>query len=467
VAVYASKTESDYHDNWTYVNGAFDLWFAQSWLLGSFAGDTYRRELESSGLSTDVVTTKVADWLERGNKNIVTDWNRQFPLRKFSEFRHLAPYYESWIDHPDYDQYWSPVDLENQYSRIEVPVLSSGGWYDFFAVGTVRNFQGLQARGATTVARNGARLLMMPTCHARTCGPVLHKFNEDVDLTNRWWDYWLKGIENGVAEDPAVEVFVMQPPDNGVQGDGFWLAANKFPLPGTTSKKIHLGSGGNANTREGDGVLDSRRPSHGPADRFVYDPHNPVPTVGGNLCCNALLPTGAFDQSDVELRDDVLVYTSKPLAEDIAVVGFVKLNFWAASSAPDTDFTAKLVDVHHDGFAQNVLDRVVRARYRLGSKKPPALIEPGKVYSYQLNLGPTAIVFGKGHRIRLEISSSNFPHIDRNNNTGGIIADDTEMRTAEQTIFHSSEYDAYLDLPVVSRALLQKYAMTGTSEENN
>ncbi len=168
------------------------------------------------------------------------------------------------------------------------------------------------------------------------------------------------------------------------------------------------------------------------------------------MCCNnALLPSGAFDQSTIEARGDVLVYTSTPLAQDVTVIGPVTLKFWAKSSAPDTDFTAKLVDVHPDGFAQNLLDRVVRARYRRGSKLPPSLIQPEKPYRYTILLGNTSSVFKKGHQIRLEISSSDFPHYARNLNTG-LSNEDTDMiRVARQTIMHNPGHPSYLVLPIV------------------
>jgi putative CocE/NonD family hydrolase len=199
-------------------------------------------------------------------------------------------------------------------------------------------------------------------------------------------------------------------------------------------------------------VLDPARPSEGPADTFVYDPKRPVPTYGGGACCLSLGPyfgSGSQDQSVIELRDDVLVYTSAPLQDDLTVIGPVKVNFWAATSARDTDFTAKLVDVHPDGLAQNILDRVIRARYRRGSKLPPSPIEPNRPYEYPLELGYTATVFKKGHRIRLDISSSNFPHLARNQNTGGHPAHDSERVVATQTVLHDAQHPAYLELSVV------------------
>ncbi len=198
-------------------------------------------------------------------------------------------------------------------------------------------------------------------------------------------------------------------------------------------------------------MLDARQPSAGPDDTFVYDPNHPVPSHGGGLCCLSLgfyFNSGAQDQSVLELRDDVLVYTSAPLTEDLAVVGQVKVKFWAKSSARDTDFIAKLVDVHPDGFAQNVLDRLVRARFRHGSKSAPSLIEPRTPYEYEIDLGYTGSVFKVGHRVRLDISSSSFPHLARNQNTGNAPQTDNWLDVATQTVLHNPTYPAYLELSV-------------------
>ena len=331
-----------------------------------------------------------------------------------------------------------------------MPVLHTGGWYDVFAVGTVRNFVGMRASGGSPAARNGTKLVMTCCGHTRTqgligWGPEAQTFDET--LTTRWFEHYLKGVDNGIDREPDVQLFVMVPPDTGNDGGGFYLAADEYPLQQAQPIRFHLGSGGRANTRHGDGTL-GREGSSGPPDRFVYDPADPVPTMGGNLCCGDFLLRGAIDQSDVELRDDVLVYTSAPLAEDLVVIGPVTVKLWASSTARDTDFTAKLVDVHLDGIAHNVLDRIVRARYRNGSKSAASLITPGEAYEYTIPLGDTATVFRRGHRIRLEVSSSNFPHFDRNLNTGHPLGQDAAMVTATQTIFHDAAHPSYLELPV-------------------
>ena len=450
VTAVAEITASDYHDNWTYVNGAFDLHLNQGWTLAFFLADSYRRSLYGSGFSLQEIDRRVAARMEAGRRDLLSKWVWMLPLNSLPAFREDAPYYYDWLAHPDYDSYWRQVDIEQRYADITVPVLHTGGWYDVFAVGTVRNFVGMRANGGSPAARNGTKLVMTCCGHTRAqgligWGPEAQTF--DAALTNRWFDHYLKGVDNGIDREPDVQLFVMVPPDSGTDAGGFYLAADEYPLPQAQPIRFHLGSGGRANTRHGDGTLSREAPA-GPPDRFVYDPADPVPTMGGNLCCGDFLLRGAVDQSDIELRDDVLVYTSEPLAEDLAVIGPVTVRLWASSTARDTDFTAKLVDVHMDGIAHNVLDRIVRARYRNGSKSAPSLITPGETYEYTIPLGDTATVFRRGHRIRLEVSSSNFPHFDRNLNTGHPLGQDAAMVTATQTIFHDAAHPSYVELPV-------------------
>ncbi len=390
-AIAPMITASDYHDHWTYVNGAFDLWFAQSWMLLTFAGEQLMRNLEAAGLSPADVEAQTAAWVADGRANIlkpVDGWVWKLPLDSFTEFNRtdapydqLAPYYQDWLAHPNYDAFWAKMDVEQRWEKVRVPALNIGWWYDIFQVGTVRNFQHVQDEGATPQARHGSKLLMWSQCHACPAGTKVGdiEFGPDnqVDLNAlyvRFFDYWLKGIQNGIDKEPPVRLFVMVPPDSGTTASGFWITAKTFPLPGTHSEKLRLGSGGHANGSSGDGVLSRGQGQGGTnADHFVYDPNNPVPTKGGDMCCiDDLMPSGPFDQSDIEKRDDVLVYTSAPLEKDLTVVGQVRVRLWAISSAPDTDFTAKLVDVHPgDGYAQNILDRLVRARFRHGRSSPP------------------------------------------------------------------------------------------------
>jgi hypothetical protein len=235
-------------------------------------------------------------------------------------------------------------------------------------------------------------------------------------------------------------------------GSNVWREEQAWPLARTQYTQYYLHSRGRANSLHGDGVLSPETPGAEQPDRFLYDPRYPVPTRGGPLCCWAgALPQGAYDQTVVENREDVLVYTTPPLTEDVEVTGPVLVTLYAASSAVDTDFTAKLVDVHPSGFVQNLTDGIIRARYHRSTARPE-LIEPGKVYKYTIDLWATSNVFKAGHGIRLEISSSNFPRFDRNPNTGGELATETDMLAAIQTVYHNGTYPSHVTLPIIPRA---------------
>jgi putative CocE/NonD family hydrolase len=461
VAIAPHYSSSDYHHGWTYQGGAFDLWFAMSWISQTLAPDTLQRRLEAEGMSAEEVTEEVTAFVTKGRTQLFDDWLRQVPLKDFDGFRrdgNIAAYFDEWVARPRYDDYWATLDLETKYPQVQVPALVTGGWYDIFQTGTVRNFQGMQAMGGSDTARAGTKLIVRALCHAcpadTTAGEVDFGPDNALDLNAtwaRWFDYWLKGIDNGVPDDPAVRIFVMVPPDTGTTGDGFWITADAFPPRDVVETRFYLESGGNANTSRGDGVLTPEGPGESSdvhADEYVYDPHDPVPTVGGNMCCrDDMLASGAFDQRDVEQRDDVLVYSTPPLEEDVVVIGPVRVDLWAASSAPDTDFTAKLVDVHVDGYAQNISEGIVRARYR-NSNEEPSWITPGAVHDYTIDLGHTATVFRKGHRIRLEVSSSNFPHFDRNPNTATVFGEGGQLMPASQQVWHDQGHPSQLVLQV-------------------
>ena len=460
VAIAPGQTATDYHDHWTYVNGVFDLWFGQSWPLAFFAPDALRRRQIAAGTAADEARRAADAYLAEGQRLIAPEWIDQVPLQDFAGFRSLAPYYYEWLAHPDYDEYWAAVDVEAQWEKIAVPVLVTGAWGDLFHIGSVRAFGGMRAGAGSEAARAGTMLVMTGGGGHGREGAVSYGDAGDMDLRDlqlRFYDHHVKGIANGIDREPRAQLFVQAPPDNGTQGSGFWLEDDVFPPAAAGTVRLNLGSGGGANSRWGDGVLDRGRPPHGPDDTFTYDPRDPAPALGGGLCCLTLgfyFRSGAQDQSTVERRDDVLVYTSAPLAADMAVIGPVNVRLWATSTAPDTDFTAKLVDVHPDGFAQNVLNRVVRARFRNGSKAAPSPIEPGRTYQYEIELGYTASVFRAGHRVRLDVSSSEFPHLARNHNTGGDPATDGRFEVAVQTVHHDADRPSHVELSVVPAAAI-------------
>jgi hypothetical protein len=262
------------------------------------------------------------------------------------------------------------------------------------------------------------------------------------ELTFNWFDRWLK--DDGRPDDggPPITIFVM--------GENAWRDENEWPLARATRTRFYLHSDGHANSRNGDGVLSTDPPAGEPADEFRYDPMDPVPTKGGPLCCSpTFMPAGPQDHSAKENRPDVLVYSTPPLERDIEVTGPVRLVLRAASSVVDTDFTAMLLDVGPCGCALNLCDGILRARYRNGPAAEERLT-PGEPATFEIDLVATSNVFKKGHSIRLEVSSSNFPRFDRNLNTGKGF-DDDEVAVATNTVLHSSEMPSYLELDIVPR----------------
>ncbi|HYW91872.1 MAG TPA: CocE/NonD family hydrolase [Gammaproteobacteria bacterium] len=451
---------SDYHDNNVYVNAVPNLWLMMSWPAETIVPDQIVRTEGAKGMPPDQIAQDVSQWYTLVNQEMRSSWVWDLPLTSFTLFQQYAPIYYRWLAHPSYGPSWAQIDTSKHYSDIRVPALVSGDWYDPFQVGTIQDYESMRAQGGTTGAREGTHLIMGAYGHPGDSGtPTFGDDTPDPSIQMAFFAHYLKGVDNGYQDSPRVHLYVLVPPNSGNKGSGFWITGSSYPLPGTHTVRYYLHSDGHANTRFGDGRLSTSEhpgegqevPRQGPTeavDHFTYDPSDPVPTTGGNMCCDtALLPAGAQNQNTVEERSDVLVYTSAPLEHDVAVIGIVNAAFWAASSARDTDFTVKLVDVHPDGLTHNVLDRIVRARYRHGSQSPPALIVPHKPYHYTLELGNTATIFRAGHRIRVEISSSNFPHFARNLNTGLNNNDTSEMRIARQTLFHDPGHPSYISLP--------------------
>jgi hypothetical protein len=375
----------------------------------------------------------------------------RLPLAGHAILAEFAPYYGDWVNHPTYDDFWATLDVSTRHDALNVAALNIGGWYDIFQKGTIDNFTGMRAK-APAAMRERQRLVLGPWNHGGMArGNPIGEYTFGMrstggeiatdDMHLRWYDRWLRGIENGVETEPPVRLFVM--------GSNRWRDEHEWPLARTDWQEWFLHSGGRANAVTGDGALNRESPASEPPDSYVYNPRNPVPTMGGGLCCNAVFSQGgAYDQRTVEAREDVLVYTTPPLEAPVEVTGPVRLILCASSSAPDTDWTAKLVDVSPCGYARNLTDGILRARYRT-SMREGTPITPGKVIEYVVDLWSTSNTFLPGHRIRLEVSSSNFPRFDRNPNTGELPGRSAEMVSALQTVFHSSEYPSRLILPVI------------------
>ncbi len=355
-------------------------------------------------------------------------------------------FWKDEVEHAKLDSWWEYKRYQNKYERVRVPVLNISGWYDDEQVGTPLNFMGVTSKGPTAEVRRSQRLLIGPWPHAINSSTKLGQIDFGptavIDMNAywlRWFDYWLKGIRNGVSQEAPVRIFVMS-------GNG-WRDENEWPIARTHWTKYYLHSKGRANTLSGDGALSTTAPASEPADNYSYDPAKPVPFITDASFAQI---GGPDDYRTVEERADVLVYTSEPLTDNIEVCGPLRVHLAAASSARDTDFMAKLIDVWPNGFAQRLNDGMVRARFRQGMDKP-SLIEPGRVYDYDLDLWNTCQVYGQGHRIRIEISSSAFPKYDRNLNTGDALGQTTQMQVAAQKIYHDREHPTYVVLPIVPR----------------
>ncbi len=438
-------TASNYHENWTYTGGAFAQWFNEDWTSG-LAQNTYGR---LAGAQNDPLG---GIW-----KLPLTD----YPILNLEKRPDLAsnasvaPYFLDWLAHPTYDDYWKALSIEEHFADIKVPALHVAAWYDLFLGGSLRNYEGIKARGGSDEARGGQQLMVMVGGHAGDgphigdvdFGPASHTEEDDIYL--HWYDYLFKGAHNEFANGKPVKIFVM--------GANTWRDEAEWPLARARNTKYFLHSGGKANSLRGNGILSTTAPGKEAADQYIYDPANPVPTVGGPLCCESQrLQAGPRDQRSVEARDDVLVYSTPPMAEDTEITGPVSLELYVKSSAVDTDFTGKLVDVGPDGFAQNMTEGILRARYR-DSRETSTLLNPGQIYKLTIDLWATSNVFKKGHVLRLEVSSSNFPRFDRSLNTGELRYVQTNQGIAEKqfvsannVILHDAEHPSALILPVVS-----------------
>jgi len=363
-------------------------------------------------------------------------------------------YFRDWMEHATYDDYWRALNTETKLDQIDAPIYQQGGWYDPYTAAMFRMWNGMHERGYSERARKNQKIYIVPWTHhipeSSRLGDLDFGPSAYVDLNAEdlgWFDYWLKGYDNGIMDEPPIRIFVM--------GANVWRHEHAWPLARTIFTPYYLHSNGKANSLAGDGTLTPEPPGGEPADRYDYNPDNPVPTLGGNnstwtqmkFAADQILP-GPLDQRPIERRDDVLVYTSPALECDLEVTGPLEVVLYAASSARDTDFTAKLVDVHPTGAAMHIAEGIIRARHRGGFERAE-LLEPGEVAEYHIELASTSNVFRKGHRLRLEISSSNFPRFDRNLNTGAEIATGTRWLIAHQTILHSSANPSHILLPVI------------------
>jgi putative CocE/NonD family hydrolase len=354
------------------------------------------------------------------------------------------PIYDDWISHPVPGPFWDRMRVDNQVGQIQCPALMVAGWFDPFLSKMLDDYNRIRDKGGSTAARS-SRLIIGPWNHVTESRYKDTHFTEEARFLGqiktifRWYNHWLKNEVNGIEKEAPIRIFVM--------GKNEWRNEQEWPLARTRYTRYYLHSMGNANTSNGDGYLSLDSPTNESPDVFVYDPEDPVPSIDmGKLFISfSYIPV---DQKEVEARQDVLVYSTDPFREELEVTGPVKLVLNASTSALDTDFTVKLTDVYPDGRSVLVSAGIIRARFR-ESLTNPSLLEPGRVYRYEIEVGATSLVFAKDHRIRIQVSSSDFPRRDRNLNTGAEIGLTAEMIQATQTVYHDDRYASYLLLPVI------------------
>jgi putative CocE/NonD family hydrolase len=353
------------------------------------------------------------------------------------------------------DPWWDQFQYLTDKSTFDVPALHINSWYDFGVNETILEWQMFQDNAVSKKSRDNQFMILSPTEHcaseiASTQNTIVGERelgDARFDYWNiylKWFAYWLKGEKNAITDMPKVQYYMM--------GANEWRSSEVWPPQNTRFEKFYLHSNGQANSRQGDGVLLQAMPDSESFDHYTYDPAKPVPSRGGLMCCTGTKESvaGSFDQSDIEMRNDILVYTTQALKETVEVAGPIEVELYVSSSAKDTDFVAKLIDVYPDGRAFNIQEGILRARYREGLDKK-VLMKEGEVYKLKISLQATANAFLAGHKIRLLVTSSNFPAWDRNLNTGGNNYDETEWVKANNVIHHGKKYPSHLVLPLMAK----------------
>jgi uncharacterized protein len=434
VAICPAMTASQFYDGWTFRGGALSLAFVISWAM-ELAIDSARRLGDRAAIRQ----------LTRAYEE-ARSWYDYLPISELPPLVEsgMAPYFPDWLSHSSYDEYWQRLSVDLDYSRIAVPALHTGGWYDIFASGTIKNYTSLRSAAGTVAARENQYLLMGPWHHypaLSSLGPVnygSHSLSKLRALHLAWYRKFLREEPDPELEH-RVQIFLV--------GANRWIRLGEWPSKETITTAFYLRSNGRANSVAGDGRLEVESAESEPPDIFVYDPLEPVPSAGGSSCCNpGITPMGPRSQEAVEVRQDVLIYTSPSLTDSLTIVGPVRVIVWAVSSALDTDFIARLCDVDEAGASINVTAGILRGRFR-NSITSPTLLTPGEPVEYMIDLGSTSYVFGRNHRMRLQVTSSSFPEWDRNLNSGGQLGQEgPEAATlATQLVLHTAAHPSRVE----------------------
>ena len=431
---------SVYH-YWWWQGGALRLSFNVAWAI-LLAADNLRHYPERAAAlakARDQVWVTTDQMKALDIKPLYRDWDQA----RFGVIEGVFgnDWFAQFMRNDQYGAFWQPYDSHRQHAEMDIPMLHVAGWYDTFLQGTIDSYSGLRSKARSADARRAQKLIVGPWQHVSwgrstvgdlDFGPELMKLNA-FEVRKRWFDHWLKGEANGVMDEPPVLVFVM--------GENVWRAEDEWPLARAKTERFYLHANGRLDATEGR--------SEAPLS-FRYDPHHPVITLGGCEWVN--YPSGPYDQAPLEGRPDVLTFQTEPLAADLEVTGHVSARLSVSTNARDTDFTAKLVDVWRDGRAWNVCDGITRLSYR-ESTEHRSSVEPGRRYEITIDLWSTSQLFRAGHRLRLDVSSSNFPRFDANPNTGypSYTEKGREKAVAENTLHFDREQPSYLELPLVPR----------------
>jgi putative CocE/NonD family hydrolase len=434
-----------YRDMMAYTGGAFRLGYLLWWTTEIVAPDSMRRRI-SAGEASDEDLVAVL----RASEDVEA-LARHRPLSELPALagNPIADYYFDWML-PRPAENGQPAAPRDHYGDIDVPALSISGWYDYFLPGTLENYVGMRRQGATASTREDQRLLIGPWDHELGAKSSevdfgTHATTDAADMHGIELEHFARHLKGETPETWRVRIFVM--------GENVWRDEDDWPLTRARATAWYLHSDGDA--RGAAGRLSPAVPAGEPSDAYLYDPRDPAPTIGGAVGLPGLaqgLSAGPFDQRPAEARPDVLVYTSDALVEPLEVTGPLRATVYAATSAPDTDFVVRLCDVHEDGASRILAEGILRARFRDGYDSPSP-VEPGRAYAYDIDLGATSNVFLPGHRLRVDVTSSSFPHFEPNPNTGNPTGQDgpRDLRAALQTVFHDAQRPSHIVVPVIPR----------------
>jgi putative CocE/NonD family hydrolase len=431
VAQFVRESSSDYHREWVYREGAFELGFSLHWALRVTLSNLDHSAMAAGRPDLEDLRKR----LQAADKEAAS-WFRQRPQHPHQLLTGLSDWYNDWLAHPDEDAYWWDTTIALHHHEIDTPVWHLGGWFDSFLRGTLVNYEGIAARN------KNQKLIVGPWIHGptnidkRVVGEIDYGPTAGVDvheLRLRWFEHWLKGAQNGVMDEPPVRVFTM--------GRDEWQSLDAWPPRDATYQRWYL--------QENGALSPDAPPPVSSPDSYLFDPNDPVPAYGGGWLSYNGDRTGGYDQRPIESRPDVLVYTSDVLERDLEVTGPITATLNVMSSAPDTDFVVRLCDVSPDGHSRIVADGILRARYRESLQHPKPLI-PNHVSQLTVDLWASSNLFRAGHRVRVHVTSSCWPRWDTNLNTGGPLFQEARAQVALNTVFHDAFRSSYITLPVRS-----------------